>query len=74
MEQGGSLMPEAGFPQAGGVNLPIPFAMVNGQIIIFEANACMSFVGARHGGEEYQYLDDYLSAVRRALEKMLVES
>ena len=52
----------------------IDFALVDGQIMIFEANACMSFVGARYGDDErYSYLDDYVIAVRRALKKMLIK-
>jgi hypothetical protein len=52
----------------------IDFALLNGEILVFEANACMSFVGERHGtDEQYGYLDDYLTAIRRALKKMLLK-
>jgi hypothetical protein len=53
----------------------IDFALVDGQILIFEANACMSFVGARYGSDDrYQYLDNYVRDVRRALKKLLVKA
>jgi hypothetical protein len=53
----------------------IDLALVNGNIVVFEANACMSFVGQRHGtDEQYGYLDSHLTAIRRALKKMLIMS
>jgi hypothetical protein len=53
----------------------IDFALVDGQILIFEANACMSFVGARYGSDDrYKYLDNYVRDVRRALKKLLVRA
>ncbi|MBP6725197.1 MAG: hypothetical protein KA137_10180 [Halioglobus sp.] len=53
----------------------IDFALVDGQILIFEANACMSFVGARYGSDDrYQYLDNYVRDIRRALKKLLVRA
>lgn len=52
----------------------IDFSIVDGKILIFEANACMSFVGKRHGSDEqYGYLDSYLTAIRHALRTMLVK-
>ena len=51
----------------------IDFALVDGRILVFEANACMSFVGARYGSDDrYQYLDNYVRDVRRALKKLLL--
>lgn len=49
----------------------IDLALVNGKTLIFEANACMSFVGKRHGTDE-QYR--YLTAIRRALKRMLIKA
>lgn len=52
----------------------VDFALVNDKILVFEANACMSFVGQRHGtDDQYGYLDDYLQAIRQALKDMLVK-
>jgi hypothetical protein len=52
----------------------IDFTLVNEQIVIFEANACMSFLGDRHGGDQYQYLDSYLITLRRSIKQMLVNA
>ncbi len=53
----------------------IDYALVDGQVVIFEANACMSFLGDRYGDDDqYQYLDSYVKALRRAIKKMLVKS
>jgi hypothetical protein len=53
----------------------IDFAMVNGKIVIFEANSCMSFVGDRYGVDnQYEYLDSYVKALRRAIKKLLIRA
>ncbi len=53
----------------------IDFALVNGQMVLFEANPCMSFLGDRYGNDDrYQYLDQYVNALRRAIKRMLVTS
>jgi len=53
----------------------IDFALVNGQILVFEANACMSFLGARYGtDDQYEYLDNYVKDLRRAVKQMLVNA
>ena len=56
----------------------IDLAMVNDQLIIFEANACMHFLG-RGGGRNvsnvrYDYLSAYKRELRRAVKKMLVRA
>lgn len=51
----------------------IDFALVNGQLVVFEANPCMSFLGDRYGDDDrYQYLDQYIHALRRAVKGMLL--
>jgi hypothetical protein len=51
----------------------IDFALVNGELVIFEANACMHFLGTgdiRSG--KYSYLGSYKQALRTALKNMLL--
>ncbi len=51
----------------------IDLALVNGQILVFEANACMSFLGDRYGDDvQYEYLDAYVKVLRREVKKMLL--
>ena len=53
----------------------IDFALVDGRMTIFEANACMWFLGkgtARN--KKYQYLDPYKKDLRRAIKKMLLQA
>jgi len=53
----------------------IDFAIVDGQIVIFEANACMSFLDMQHQVDSrYQYLDGHVKNLRRAVKKMLVSA
>lgn len=53
----------------------VDFAVVNGEVLVFEANACMKFLDRRHGGNpRFDYLDDYVRAIRRAIKKMLVQA
>jgi glutathione synthase/RimK-type ligase-like ATP-grasp enzyme len=53
----------------------IDLALVDGRILVFEANACMSFVGARYGTDDrYEYLDNYVKEIRPALKKLLVKA
>ena len=53
----------------------IDFAIVDGQVVIFEANACMSFLDMQHRADSrYQYLDGHVKNLRRAVKKMLLSS
>lgn len=53
----------------------IDFALVDGQMIVFEANACMSFIGQNFGADgRYLYLDNYQKALKRAVKKMLMRA
>lgn len=52
----------------------IDLALRDDHIVVFEANACMSFVGEHLGGDRYGYLPQYIGAIRRALKKMLLRS
>lgn len=53
----------------------VDFGVVNGEVLVFEANACMKFLDRRHGGNaRFDYLDEYVKAIRRAIKKMLVQA
>ncbi len=53
----------------------IDFALVNGQLVVFEANACMHFLGRDNiGSPRYAYIGSYKKALRSALKKMLVRA
>jgi hypothetical protein len=53
----------------------IDFAIVDGQIVIFEANACMNFLDRQYRDDNrFQYLDNYVKDLKRAIKKMLVRS
>ena len=53
----------------------IDYALVNGQMVIFEANACMHFLGREGAGSpRYAYTGEYKKALRRALKRMLVNA
>lgn len=52
----------------------IDFAMVNGELVIFEANSCMHFLGRGEVGlGRYGYTGPYKQALRRALKQMLLK-
>jgi hypothetical protein len=51
----------------------IDFALVDGKVVVFEANACMNFLGQNYGEHgRYQYLDSYVKKLKRAVKKMLL--
>ena len=51
----------------------IDFAMVNGELVIFEANACMHFLGTGDiSSGRYSYTGTYKQALRNALKNMLL--
>jgi glutathione synthase/RimK-type ligase-like ATP-grasp enzyme len=53
----------------------IDFALVKGQIVIFEANACMKFLDRQYiDDSRYQYLDSRVKVLKRAIKKMLVQT
>ena len=53
----------------------IDFALVDGRMMIFEANACMWFLGrGTASNKQYQYLDPYKKDLRRAIKKMLLQA
>jgi len=53
----------------------IDFALVDDRMVIFEANACMWFLGQGSvRNKRYQYLDSYKRELRRALKKMLLQA
>ncbi len=53
----------------------IDFALVNDQIVIFEANACMRFLGRGTASNPlYAYTDSYKKELGVALKKMLVSA
>ena len=53
----------------------IDFSLVDGKVVIFEANACMNFIGQDYGNDDrYRYLERYEQALRRAVKKMLMSA
>ncbi|MBP6725517.1 MAG: hypothetical protein KA137_11785 [Halioglobus sp.] len=51
----------------------IDFALVDGRMVIFEANPCMKFLDRQYRGDErYHYLDNYVDALKKAIRKMLL--
>ena len=53
----------------------IDFALVDNEIVIFEANACMNALNQDYGDDRrYQYLEPYVKTLKRAVKKMLVRA
>lgn len=53
----------------------VDFAVVNGKVLVFEANACMKFLDRKNpAGSRFGYLNDYVKALKRAVKKMLVQA
>ena len=53
----------------------IDFALVDGQMVIFEANACMNFIDQNYGEDgRYRYLESHVKALRHAVKKMLMKA
>ena len=51
----------------------IDFALVNEEIIVFEANACMIFLHQEFGKDDrYRYLEPHIRTLKRAVKKMLM--
>lgn len=53
----------------------IDCALVDGQLVIFEANACMNFLSQDYGEDgRYQYLRSYVKDLKHAVKKMLMKA
>ncbi len=53
----------------------IDYAVVEGQLVIFEANACMDFLSQDYGWNgRYQYLEPHVQRLRRAVKKLLMNA
>ena len=53
----------------------VDFALVDSQVLIFEANACMDFLNQDYGKDgRYQYLESHIKTLKRALKKMLMKA
>jgi hypothetical protein len=51
----------------------IDFAMVDGQILVFEANPCMKFLDRHYRADNrYSFLDGHVKELKRAVKKMLL--
>jgi hypothetical protein len=51
----------------------IDYAMLGGELVIFEANACMDFLSQDYGANgRYRYLEPHVRVLRRAVKKMLM--
>jgi len=53
----------------------IDFALVDGKVVVFEANACMNFLGQNFGEHDrYQYMESYVKKLKRAVKKLLLNA
>lgn len=53
----------------------LDFALVDNQLVVFEANACMNFLSQDYGNDgRYRYLEGYIKALKRAVKKMLMRA
>ena len=53
--------------------LGIDFALVDGQVVVFEANACMNFLTQDYGKDgRFRYLESHIRALKRAVKRMLM--
>lgn len=53
----------------------IDYAMVDGELVIFEANACMDFLSQDYGrNRRYEYLEPHIRRLRRAVKKLLMNA
>jgi hypothetical protein len=53
----------------------IDFAVVDGQIVVFEANPCMKFLDRHYRDDNrYHYLSEHVKDLKRAVKKMLLQS
>lgn len=53
----------------------VDFTILDGQIVIFEANACMNFLSQDYGKDgRYRYLESYIKDLKRAVKRMLIQA
>jgi len=53
----------------------VDFAVLDGKVLVFEANACMKFLDRTHRDDKrFAYLDELVKAQKRAIKKMLVQA
>ena len=53
----------------------IDFALVDGQMVVFEANACMNFLSQDYGEDgRYRYLESYIKTLKHGVKKMLMRA
>lgn len=53
----------------------IDFAVIDDNILVFEANACMSFLrNSSSDDDRYQYLGEFITPLRRALKRLLLKA
>ena len=53
----------------------IDFALVDGQVVVFEANACMNFLSPGYSEDgRYRYLKSYVKDLKHAVKKMLMKA
>jgi len=53
----------------------VDFAVVDGRVLVFEANACMKFLDRKHRADNrFAYLDEHVRILKRAIKKMLVQA
>ena len=51
----------------------IDYCVVEGVVVVFEANACMDFLSQDYGTDDrYRYLEPFIRAARRATKRMLM--
>lgn len=53
----------------------VDFALVDNEVVVFEANACMQFLKQDYGADRrYRYLETHIRVIKRAIKKMLMKS
>lgn len=53
----------------------VDFAVVDDQVLVFEANACMKFLARTYRADNrFEYLDGHVKNLKRAIKKMLVQA
>ena len=53
----------------------VDFGVIKGKVLVFEANACMKFLDRQYRADNrFNYLDDHVRTLKRAIKKMLVQA
>jgi glutathione synthase/RimK-type ligase-like ATP-grasp enzyme len=53
----------------------IDFAVKDGKVLVFEANACMKFLDRQHRADNrFAYLNDHVKTLKQAIREMLVQA